>query len=85
MQRVLPVVAIDVYGFRPGSVIAEYYIIMNPDAPVVNISTLQSAVTNVISSGNLTGLNVDTSFRPNITQHGKNLVSIIKFFSILKS
>ena len=72
LKKALPgVVDVDVYGFRPGSVIAEYYIVMDPDAPAVNTSRLQSAVTNVISSGNITGLNIDRSFRPNITQLGK--------------
>ena len=65
LKRSVPdVVDIDVYAFRPGSVIAQYNIVMDPDAPAVNVSQLQSALTNVISSGNITGLNVDTSFVP---------------------
>ena len=67
LKRSVPdVVDIDVYAFRPGSVIAQYNIVIDPDAPAVNSSQLQSAVTNVISSGNITGLNVDTSFTPSV-------------------
>ena len=65
LKKALPsVVDVDVYGFRAGSVIAEYNIVMDPDAPAVNTSQLKSAVTSVISGGNVTGLNVDTSFVP---------------------
>ena len=65
LKRSLPgVVDVDVYGFRAGSVIAEYNVVMDPDATPVNASQLKSAVADVISSGNITGLNVDTSFVP---------------------
>ena len=68
LKEAMPgVVDVDVYGFRPGSVIVEYKIIMDPDAPAVNTEQLKSTVTGVISSGNVTGLNVDTSFKPPVT------------------
>ena len=60
-KSVQGIAAVEVYGFRSGSVIAEYNIIMNVDAPAVDVSNLQSAVQNVVQSGNLTGLDVDPS------------------------
>ena len=72
LKRSLPgVVDVDVYGFRAGSVIAEYDVVMDPDV-TVSTSQLQSAVTAVISNGNVTGLNVDTSFVPPV--QGKKFV-----------
>ena len=61
-KSVQGIAAVEVYGFRSGSVIAEYNIIMNVDAPAVVVSDLQSAVQNVVQSGNLTGLDVDPSY-----------------------
>ena len=67
LRNALPSVsAIDVYGFRPGSVIAQYNIILDANATSVSPSQLQSAVTSAISIGNITGLNVDTSFTPTV-------------------
>ena len=80
LRNALPsVLAIDVYAFRSGSVIAQYNIILDANATEVSPSQLQSAVTNVISSGNITGLNVDTSFTP--TVEGIMLISYFFTYS----
>ena len=66
LKKTLPSVeAIDVYGFEEGSVIAKYNIILNAKASV-NASDLQSAVETAITSGNMTGLNVNTSYIPTV-------------------
>ena len=67
LRETLPsVVDIDVYAFKRGSTVAEYNIILDDDATAINASTTQSAVQEIISNGNLTSLNVDTSFVPPI-------------------
>ena len=62
------------YACRPGSVIAEFNIIMSSKSSsgggkVVDASDIQTSLTNVVTSGNLTvsGVSVDRSFTPNIT------------------
>ena len=62
----LPAVeAVQVYNFKEGSVIAEYFVITAPDA-VVNASMIQKSVQKTISSGSIENLNVDTDFVPSV-------------------
>ena len=76
-KALLAVKKIDVYGFKPGSVVAQYYIITDADTSV-DASQLQSAITSVVTSGNVTGLNVDTTYVP-------TLKGILKVFQMYLS
>ena len=75
LRKSLPSVAdILVYAFVKGSVVAKYNIIMDSNAPKVNLSKLESGIRNVITSGNVTGLKVNTSFIPEVK--GETLMMI---------
>ena len=69
-QQIPSVGAIDVYAFKAGSVIAQYNIIMGRDGRSVNVSQIQSALTDVITNGNLTinGKKVDSQYIYNVTK-----------------
>ena len=53
---------VDVYGFEKGSVVVLFNIIFEVDAPAVNATQLSSAVNNVITTANFSGIPVDTSY-----------------------
>ena len=57
--------AIQVTGFKQGSVIAEYNMIFtDPTAENLNASDVQTAVHTAVTTGNFTGLNVNTTYLP---------------------
>lgn len=60
------VTAINVYSFKPGSVLAEYRIIMDSHA-TGDVSKLQFAIGDIISRSPLTGLGVNRAYVPQIT------------------
>ena len=60
---------VNVYAFKEGSVVALYNIIMDVNAPKVNVSDMQSAVNNAITTGNFTGLPVDKTYLPVIGEN----------------
>ena len=68
-ESVQGVKGVDVYRFKEGSVIALYNVIMDRDAPTVNVSDMQSAVNNAITTGNFTGLPVDKTYLPVIGEN----------------
>ena len=80
LKEALPgVVDVNVYAFKEGSVIAEYNIVMDPDAAAVNASRIQSAITRVVSGGNLKELNVDTTFMPHVKGEDNKICSGVFF------
>ena len=66
---------VEVTGFRSGSVIADYNIIVTDENAAANISSdnIQSAVNTAITTGNFSGVAVNTSFIP--TVQGKRYIS----------
>ena len=67
LQKTQPAIEkVEVTGFRSGSVIADYNIIITSSAAAVNItvSTIKSAVNTAISSGNFSGIPVNKSYTP---------------------
>merc|ERR1712193_411519 len=57
------IVAVDVYGFRKGSVIAQYYIVYSPSMRgVKDARSVERTKDNVFASGNVTDIEFDKSF-----------------------
>ena len=63
--RIPSVLAVSVYSFKEGSVIASYYVITDP-AAVITAETMQSAINHTINTDNIPSLTVDKSYAPSI-------------------
>ena len=51
-----------VTGFRSGSVIAEFEVVMKPGEKLPEVSTLEAAVSDAIKNGDFSGLPVDKTY-----------------------
>ena len=65
MKKIIPQVAdLNVTGFKPGSVIAEFDIIMIPNAVFVTEPKIAEAIETILSNDNVTAVKVNTTFTP---------------------
>ena len=69
LKKIQPAIEhVDVTGFRAGSVIADYHIIVIDANAAENITTakMQSAVETAVTTSNFTGIAVNTTFLPQV-------------------
>ena len=66
---------VEVTGFKAGSVIAEYNVILKAGVAVLSVSRMQSAINNTIKTGTFIGLTIDTSYIPTVVGEYRYFIS----------